>query len=264
MESGRNEALTLIRELKQSLQETKARFFFSSAQDLAYFSSLRKANPPPKTPLLVATPHPAALPPPPAPLPPKPAVSLPKQETPLPPPQPITSVQVRANSKAEEDLFVDVRQTLLKCAAKLVPLDNIPSDSRAKALSERWKTKSQVAPVSILSLHEPAQHRQLLTNLTTALDIFYGGARMIAAESIEQQGRWETFLSAPELKYVLICDATLWQMPNLLKFYRELPNRSKRFLLNTPVFLLPDLTLYLKDPSLKRSLWKAICQEWQS
>jgi hypothetical protein len=91
--------------------------------------------------------------------------------------------------------------------------------------------------------------------------VISGPARLINAEGIEKENQWETFLSVTELKLIIICDYALWQMPHLLQFYREVPNQTQRFLLNKPVMLLPDLTLYLKDPQLKRSLWKALCQK---
>jgi hypothetical protein len=160
-----------------------------------------------------------------------------------------------------EDRFDDVRKILSKCAPQLALLKEPPNDASAQKIASRWKTKNQGAPFSLLSFHESPSHQKLLTNLTSALDVVYGGARLIAAEGIEQAKQWEAFLSVADLKLIIVCDSTLWQMPNLLQFYRELPNRSERFLLNIPVFLLPDLTLYLKDPLLKRSLWKALCQK---
>jgi hypothetical protein len=46
-----------------------------------------------------------------------------------------------------------------------------------------------------------------------------------------------------------------------MHFYKETPAQGTRTLGNIPLFLLPDLSLYLKDPLLKRSLWKALYRE---
>jgi hypothetical protein len=46
-----------------------------------------------------------------------------------------------------------------------------------------------------------------------------------------------------------------------VQFYKEIPSQGIRTLGKIPLFLLPDLSLYLKDPLLKRSLWKALCQK---
>ena len=148
-----------------------------------------------------------------------------------------------------------------KIAPQLAFLSEIPSDAKARQIAQRWKTKNQSAPISLLFLNEPLQQQRFLTNLASALDVIFGPARLINAEGIEKESQWEAFLSVPELKLVIICDYALWQMPHLLQFYREVPNQTQRFLLNKPLMLLPDLTLYLKDPQLKRSLWKALCQK---
>jgi len=157
--------------------------------------------------------------------------------------------------------FDIIRKLLSKISPELVLLSEIPSDAKARQIAQRWKTKNQSAPISLLFLHEPLQQQKFLANLITALDVVFGSARLINAEGIEKDGQWEAFLSVSELKLVIICDYALWQMPHLLKFYREVPNQTQRFLLNKALMLLPDLTLYLKDPQLKRSLWKALCQK---
>jgi hypothetical protein len=64
------------------------------------------------------------------------------------------------------------------------------------------------------------------------------------------------------LKWVIVCDYSLWQLRGLMQFYKETPAQGTRMLGNVPIFLLPDLSLYLKDPLLKRSLWKALCQKF--
>lgn len=160
--------------------------------------------------------------------------------------------------------FAEIRKILSKLFPEMPLLKEIPSDSKAKQIAESWKTKNQASPISILSFHEPAAQSQFLSNLTQALDITFGHARLISAEEIEQKDQWEAFLSVPELKFLMICDYALWQMPRLLKFYREIPSKTERYLLNTPIMLLPDLSLYLKDSQLKRSLWKALCLKIQS
>jgi hypothetical protein len=160
-----------------------------------------------------------------------------------------------------EDHLLDVRKMLLKIAPSFAWIDTIPSDQEATRIANSWKTKTQAARISLLFLSEPPPFFKFLENLTRALDVVFGGARLLHAETIEKEKQWEAFLSVPELKYVIVCDSTLGEMPHLLQCHREVPTRSERFLQNTPLILLPDLTLYLKDPLLKRSLWKALCQK---
>ena len=131
----------------------------------------------------------------------------------------------------------------------------------AKKIATRWKTKNQTAPFSILSLCEPEPQRKFLEEIAKALDIYFLPCRLIAAETIEKEGNWSDFLSVADLKLIIACDYTLWQLNKLMPFYKENPTTGQRMLGEIPLFLLPDLSLYLKDPLLKRSLWKALCQK---
>jgi hypothetical protein len=139
-------------------------------------------------------------------------------------------------------------------------LQEIPSDAIAKKIANRWKTKNQIAPITVICYQENPEHRQLLEQIVKALDVYFGPAKLLIADAVEREKEWKTFLSAVDLKLVIACDYTLWQLQNLCPFYKEIPAQKYRQLGEKPLFLLPDLSLYLKDPLLKRSLWKALCQ----
>ena len=151
-----------------------------------------------------------------------------------------------------------------KIAPELPIIGEIPSDANAKKISTRWKTKNQSSPISLLSFQEPAAQKTLLEEVAKALDVYFGGARLVQAEGIEKEKQWEAFLSTAGLKVVIACDYTLWQLNGLMAFYKENPTQGIRTLGGISLFLLPDLSLYLKDPLLKRSLWKALCQKLSS
>ncbi len=239
------EVLELIRAVQNLAPEEEP--FFATAEDCNYFRSIYRALPLPSPQPQVVVEMKLA---------PKPV----KRETPPPPPL-VPVVEKTVAAPRAPDSFDDLRHLFGKIAPQIRIVDNIPSDGAAKMVSERWKTRNLAAPISLLFYQEPPQHRLLLEHLAEALDVVFGNARLIQCASIEKEKQWDAFLSVPGLKTVIICDAALWQLPNLLQFYREVPSHSERFLQNTPVFLLPDLSLYLKDPLLKRSLWKALCQK---
>ncbi len=153
-----------------------------------------------------------------------------------------------------------IRTLLAKIAPELAILDEIPNDSIARKIANRWKTKNQSAPISILSGGELPQHKVFLEEIAAALDVYFGSAKIVQAEPIEKENQWESFLGVEGLKLILICDSTLWQLYQLRRFYKETPALGSRMLGKTPLFLLPDPSLYFKDPQLKRSLWKALCQ----
>lgn len=158
--------------------------------------------------------------------------------------------------------FSLVRNLLSVVAPELAILNDIPNDEMARKVSQRWKTKNQTAPISVVCYQEPPEQRALLEGIVTALDVCFGPAKLVYAEAIEKEKQWETFLGVSELKMVIVCDYTLWQLHGLMHFYKEIPSQGVRTLGNVPLFLLPDLSLYLKDPLLKRSLWKALCQKF--
>ena len=164
--------------------------------------------------------------------------------------------------KAPSD-FSTVRRILSVVSPELSILDEIPNDEIAVKISERWKTKNQSAPISILLYQEPPEQKALLEQITTAIDIHFGPAKIVHAEKIEKDKQWGAFLSVADLKMVIVCDYTLWQLNQLMEFYKEVPANRSRVLGKVPLFLLPDLSLYLKDPQLKRSLWNALRQKCQ-
>lgn len=176
-----------------------------------------------------------------------------------PPPKPV--VELPEPIKPNLDLS-SVRNVLSVVAPELAILNEIPSDATAQKIAERWKTKNQTAPISILVFQEPPEQRALLEQIAKALDVVFGPAKLISADGIEKEKQWEAFLSVADLKMIIVCDYTLWQLNGLMHFYKEMPAQGMRILGTVPLFLLPDLALYLKDPLLKRSLWKALCQKF--
>ncbi len=160
--------------------------------------------------------------------------------------------------------FATIKSLLTRTFPQIPIISEIPNDGQAKKIANRWKTKNQVAPISILYFGEPEPQRELLNSLYKAIDIYFGPAKLIQAEAIEKEKQWDAFLSSAELKWVISCDYTLWQLSDLMRHYKENPTQKKRMLGNVSLFLLPDLSLYLKDPLLKRSLWKALCQTLSS
>lgn len=157
--------------------------------------------------------------------------------------------------------FTRIRNVLSVAVPELAILEEIPDDTIAKKISERWKTKNQTAPISIVVYQEPPEQRALLEQIALAIDLHFGPAKIVDGEKIEQEKQWDTFLSVQDLKLVIVCDYTLWQLNSLMQFYKETPAQGTRVLKDKPIFLLPDLSLYLKDSLLKRSLWKALCQK---
>lgn len=151
---------------------------------------------------------------------------------------------------------------LFQKIAPHIPLtETIPSDAKAAHLNRRWQAKQQAAPLSILMYEETAPEILFLTAMQTALSVTWSPTALIPSASLEKDDQWEAFLHAPELKCLLLSESTLWRLPRLLRFFKEYPAQETRFLGKVPLLLLPNLSMYLQTPSLKRSLWTLLCQK---
>lgn len=258
-----SELTALISELKSLLAESPT--ILASEQDISYFrnrsqkTSILKTHPqPPPT----IKPTPIASPPIIKTIekaPPKPPVeSAPKKE------EKVVEPPIIEAPPSEMPHFGTLRAILQKIAPQLTLISEIPDDTIAKKKANQWKTKNQATPISIFYSQESPAHKELLNGLAKAIDIYFGPSHLIHADPIEKENNWDTFLSTPHLQWVILCDSSLWQMPNLMRHYRENPHQKMRTLKDKRLFLLPDLSLYLKDPLLKRSLWKGLCQTLSS
>jgi len=254
--------LELIRDLQAILREETV--ILASPEDAQYFREwAKKRGAPPPAPKPIVKKAPQPIPEPIVTLPPVPKAEPIAAPSPLPPQPTVSCAPAPApHEPIEPKSLGALRGWVKKIAPEMVLIDQIPSDADAKRLAQRWKTKNQAAPISVLYLAEDAVHKKLLEEIVVALDVFFGPARLISAGTIEREKQWEAFLSVEGLKLVVACDYTLWQLGGLITHYKE--QTGHRMLKNIPLFLLPDLSLYLKDPLLKRSLWKALCQKLSS
>ncbi len=237
-------ALAWIRDAKSFLKDSSDPIL-AEAESYDYFRKIHKKT--------------IVLPPVETPKTPPPIFERKKEEPPSPapviieeaPPPPI--IPLKKPAKKLDALFA-------KIAPSMPIFAEIPSDAIAKRIATRWKNKNQLAPITVIYFQESPEQKALLEEIAKALDVYFGPAALLCAESIEREKDWKPLLSVPELKLIITCDYTLWQLPNLCQLYKEVPQQKTRQLGEKPLFLLPDLSLYLKDPLLKRSLWKALCQ----
>ncbi len=134
----------------------------------------------------------------------------------------------------------------------------VPSDEKAKMISLGYKLKKRTADITILSFKESPQGELFLKNLALALDICFMSAKVISALEIESENKWDILLTEEDLKLIIACDYSIWELPRLLPHYKEVPSKNEHFLGEVPLFLLPDVSLYLKEPLLKKSLFTAL------
>lgn len=187
------------------------------------------------------------------------AAPLPKNQTPLkaPPSPPITSFR-ESKQPIEETDDRDLHQLLAKIAPEIRLYPSCPSDKEAKRIAQNWKIKNTAAPITIIMNNETSSEKKFLFNLAKAIHAHFDECRVVEIKEMQEGDLW-SHLSHTRL--LIAQDTTIWGQSVLRKLYHAIPNKSEHFIENTPLFLMPALSLYLREPSLKKSLWQALSQK---
>ncbi|MDN3507400.1 MAG: hypothetical protein P0S94_00600 [Simkaniaceae bacterium] len=222
----------------------KKKIIASSDELLAYFSDVKVVPVKEVKPAVVAKPKVHV----------KPTPKLPEKTKPVPKKASV-ELQPAAMPKASDSPMLAY---LRKLFPRLVVHETPPDDALAKRIKNQWQDHLTVPDIPILATD--SRYLSFLQNIAKAIGIKWKPSRVINANEIEKKSGWDAFLDAPNLTLILMPDEALWKLEGLKKHYKEYPQTNKRYLGKTPLLLLPDLKLYLKDPTLKRSLWTLICQ----
>ena len=253
---------------KLSLPDHRAAYLALIDDTLSYIQALRPplvptTKPRKKTPtraLPLRSPQPKPTPVPPASATPKP--------TPTPQPQPKPTPKLATQEPIQPSFTLtpplppaaaslQATKTLITQLFPNLPLKSEPpSDEQAKKIKTSWQTKQNISEVALLI--QTGQFTSFFSALSQAISLCLAPAKTFCIEPLERENKWEVFLTAKQLRLILIPDAALFASKNLLPYTRELPQKNARFLKDVPLLLLPDPSLYLKDPLLKRSLWTLI------
>lgn len=133
----------------------------------------------------------------------------------------------------------------------------IPSDELAKKLARSYLYKNQASEITILGFDISEKYHLFLENVAKAIELhFFPCSILWELKSID----WHSFLQIDTLKLVILCETTLKQNKELLSLIRK-DLQGRYFLKHLPLFLLSDVSLYVKDPSLKKALWKNLCHQ---
>jgi hypothetical protein len=154
--------------------------------------------------------------------------------------------------------FNELRKTVQDCFPHLLLLDQIPDDREARTKSTKVERNKQAAQLLILSFDESSKQHAFLSKVGMALEIYGISNTVINATKFEQANEWVNLLSSSDLRLLIACSYQIQALPNLMKHYREEIKQAKYYFGKIPALLLPDVTMYFKEPMLKLSLWKAI------
>jgi len=249
---------SLLQDSLQLLKEEENPWIIGSNEDILFFQNEITFQKKRKTPKPVIE---------------KKVVSLPRQQPKAPKPSPIINktaplpkIEIKKplppyeRPKIETLPLNEIQKMMEKVAPEISHLQKAPDDTRAKQIAQKWKFQTQAAPITILSIKETEKEKVFLEHLTKAIDIHFFPARVVSAAPIEKENGWEAFLSAQGLKLIISSDYAIFELPKLTIHYKEYPAQNKTLLGETPLFMLPSLNLYFKDPLLKHSLWRALKQ----
>jgi hypothetical protein len=154
--------------------------------------------------------------------------------------------------------FTELRKTVQEKFPHLHLLDTLPDDAEAKKLANGWAQQKPAPQILILSFDETAKHLAFLENITKALAIYGLNVQIANAVKLERENEWTTRLKSQELKLVIASSTGFYNLSELQKHYREGAKQGRHYLNDRPLLLLSDLGFYLKEPSLKASLWAAL------
>ncbi|MBI3236523.1 MAG: hypothetical protein HYZ48_02275 [Chlamydiales bacterium] len=155
-------------------------------------------------------------------------------------------------------LLDQIRKKALEIDPTLSLHTKPPDDAKARKIKEEWREKREIPLLPILT--HTTRYLPFLKNLAKAISFTFLPCRVLEVISFEKEKKWDLFFSSSHVNLVILSDQTLWESKELLLNYKENPQKKERFLASFPLLLLPDLSLYEKDPYLKRSLWNLLCQ----
>ncbi len=157
--------------------------------------------------------------------------------------------------------LTDIKEIFLKISPPENYIENPLDDKQAQEIKEKWKYQTRAAAITILAYKENPKAYKFLEQLAIALDLYFMPTKLISAYFLEKNNHWDSFLSASQLSLVITSDNTIYELKNLKRFYREIPTASKFYLKEKDLFILPDISIYFKEPLLKKSLFISIKQK---
>lgn len=165
---------------------------------------------------------------------------------------------IKASDLIKVEGSEQIKKTLLRMVPHIKLVDDVPDDTKAKKIASGWKEKIPDAEVILLACETDADTLDLLKSLGRAIDQNLAKAKIVPAEKLEQENRWDIFLQKNQFRLIIASDG-MKKHPELMKFYHANPAQSQSFLDKTPLLALSPASIY-KLIEHKAHLWKTLCQ----
>ncbi|MFT4551692.1 MAG: hypothetical protein ACI9S8_000308 [Chlamydiales bacterium] len=157
------------------------------------------------------------------------------------------------------DPLDDMMSAIKKYFPGIDVVETPPDDKLAHQIANKWKQVTGIPDIAILSYRDSPKEKEFLGNVAKAVSNQIAPSSVLSAVEIEHQDKWKKLLSAPNLKLVITNEKGMHSLSLMMKHHHLNNNNSRQYLGKVPILLLSSISLYLRDPSLKSSLWNAIC-----
>jgi hypothetical protein len=174
------------------------------------------------------------------------------------PPKLAKTEEMVATLKDESASFSPIKKTLERVAPHLKLIDQIPDDSEAKRILSAWKEKITDVEVILIACDTQTDTLELLKGLAKAIDQNLAKSKVITANRLEQEKKWDLFLKQNQFRLVIISEG-FQKFPELMRHYKAIPANAKFFLDQIPLLVLSSTSSY-KSLEHKALLWKTLCQ----
>ena len=230
--------------LKDPLQSKQT--LFSSAEEVDFFR-VKKAEPLPVPEEVVEAPVRAPLRREQIARKPPPVVA--EEKAPPPPAKP---------ERTATTPFDQIKTALQKVAPHFSLIDEVPDDAIAKKVASSWKEKIPDVDVVLLACQMDSETLEFLKSLGKAIDTHLAKAKIIPADKLEKEGRWDLFLQKNSFR-LIVASQGMEALKGLMSFYHAIPSQSRVFLDKIPLLALEETAVY-KSIDHKAILWKTLCQ----
>jgi hypothetical protein len=157
----------------------------------------------------------------------------------------------------------EITEVLKKIAPELMISHSIPDDQAAKKIRSTWKEKLNGVEIVLLVLNQFPDTIDLMKSLAKAIQKDLGAVKLISADRLEQQKRWDLFFQANTFR-MIVASSGIEQHPELLKYYKLLPSQQAAFLSNIPLLILEPALNYKDALNKKIDLWNSLCRTFKT
>lgn len=210
------------------------------------------------SPVQVKAPAPTNVPPPQkiVPQPPEAVILAPQEKSKPAPVEQIanTAIELHPLTDPQKDDLNDVKKIILERIPSLQVIENIPDDTVAKAVRQRWLQKDVLSTVVFLSFQENEAEAAFLVQVMSAVKKLLAPANILKADSLQNEELLQLLLNAPEVRCIVASFNGLKSKDYLWKYFKGDSNHLGQ----KPVLLLEDLSVYMQDQQKKAALWRSL------